>query len=141
MIGFSFEQISKRVMAEVALRHHLHPEKPQLLTDDHRQATDLMIEEAFHHLCMSLVPFVQDFSVRREADLLMVELQIPSGMNEGQFMPALDAAIVCYTLYLLASGVDASWAERKRQDCGKLIDAVRRQCGAISPTSVRPCWY
>lgn len=139
MISFTYNAISEVVMARLALRHHLHPDRPAMLTDDHREAIDLMIDGAFGAVCLGMIPYVTDMRSSAPDDTL--ELEINPADREGEVRVALEASMVSYVLHLAFEGTDPVFAAEMLSRHAEFLEHARSLCGASAPKgALRPCW-
>lgn len=136
--SFSIDSIAQIVLARAALRHILHSDRPELLTDDHRPALDILIQRGFNMLSLAMIPAVVRTDSAPTEGLLTFDLDIPEA--PGLF-PIMEEAIALYVLTCAYQGVDDTFALRLRTDYDSLLRRCRSQaCLSSTRPAIRPCW-
>lgn len=141
MISISTDNIAKKILARAALRHVLHADRPQILTQAHRPAIEKIMETAFNFLCAALIPHIESAQADIPGGNLSLILR-PELLDIGEtsLRNILEEALVAYTLYLCYSSANHPMASDELQTFHTLMTQLRQSAGCSATFPVRPFW-
>ncbi len=142
-IALSVSDITKQILAQTAMRHILHKERPALLTADNTPAIACMARNAFGLVCLSLIPNISDCTINSDddEDLMSLNIGVPSGTNIIALRLTIEHAICSYILAEAYSGVDEDIYSVYMEQYMTAIDSLRYFCNMPdNNVTIIPAW-
>lgn len=117
-----------------------HSEPPRLLHRDHRAMLDKGVRHAFSHVCLRLLPFVDDCSLSDD-EVLTLELSLPAGFPSTGYRPvqlALEDAVTCEALARAYAGYDSGLSDRNASTAAESLRRIRSSLSGPCDATLSP---
>lgn len=149
--SLSINAILTQVLAETALRHLLHHDRPALLTADHREALATLARATFGMICLALIPAITDCSLGKDTDtaadispdhdLLQADINTPAHVNPVALRLLLEHAIASHILAEAYAGSDTHLSATFAREYDTALQRARTTLTLGTPrASIIPAW-
>lgn len=145
--SLSVNAILTQVFAEAALRHHLHANRPALLTMDHREALATLARSAFGMICLALIPAVTecslgaDPSTETDIDLLQADIDTPAHISPIALRLLMEHAIASHILAEAYAGSDPQLSATFSREYDTALQRARTSLTLPTPSAtILPAW-
>lgn len=133
-IALSIPKIIENIMAHSAMRHILDPQRPPLLTPDHRPALELFIEEVLSSLAMTLRA-----GLKSDDDITVLAFELPEENSPSAIRAAIEFAVASAVLSQAYRGTDRAYSDACRTDYDVALTSLRSVMSRSA--TILPCIF